>query len=344
MKKYSNINLLKIFAIIFVIAQHSIPSFWYGNIGLYAAAYPILYNNNTIFALITGFFLINSSTLRSKYLQILLYGLPLLLTHGLGSVDYSLPPNLAFQDFIKKTFDDSWYYYSIIIIYVLAPFITHFYQTNKNSKYWITTLFIVFSTSVVLTNALTRLNNNFGLNFMPGLSYANYFTDMSFVKLFVWFQIGALIKIYNLTDYSKYKWPKLGTYLIAVPICYVMLYFSFTKNATNFEKLAASVNQIFITLFSVSLFGIFSAVPFECDFIDTIAETTLVTYLLHKLQIVWLKQYWTGSNSLRSIIGGILIPVGFMFWTTIGYFYNKTIGVQISKLVKKWDQKFLTTT
>ncbi|WP_368486580.1 acyltransferase family protein [Spiroplasma sp. DGKH1] len=341
MKQYSNLNLLKIVAILFVIGQHTISSFWYKNLGLTSAIYPIFFNNNTLFALLTGYFLINGNTLRSKYLQIVLYGLPLLLIHGLGGMNYSLPPSLAFQNFIQTTFDDSWYYYSIIIVYVLAPFIAHFYQTNKNGKYWVTTLFIVFTTIIVLTNILTKINSSFKLSFMPKMSYAGYFTDMSFVKLFIWFQVGAMLKIYNLTDYTNYKWWKLSTYLLLIPICYVLSHYSFTTGKSNFEKICAAFNLVITTLFSVALFGLFAAAPFNCHFIDVVAETTLVTYLLHKLQIYWLAKYWTGTFDLRNIVSLILIPVGFVFWSGVGYLYNQTIGKQITKLVRGWDNKFL---
>ncbi|AGM24970.1 acyltransferase family protein [Spiroplasma chrysopicola] len=341
MKQYSNLNLLKIVAVLFVISQHTISSFLYKNTALTTAIYPILFNNNTLFALLTGYFLINGNTLRSKYLQILLYGLPLLLIHGLGAMNYSLPPQLAFQNFIQATFDDSWYYYSIIIIYVLAPFIAHFYQTNKNGKYWIVTLFIVFTTIIVLTNVLTKINNSFNLSFMPKMSYAGYFTDMSFVKLFIWFQIGTLLKIYKLADYAKHKWWKLSIYILLVPICYFLSYYSFTTGKSDFEKICSAFSLVWTTLFSIALFGLFSAMPFSCYTIDVIAETTLVVYLLHKLQIYWLTKYWTGPFATRNIVGLILIPIGFIFWSGVGYLYNRTLGKQITGLVYRWDNKFL---
>ena len=324
-KRQSNIELLRILAIICIISFHYvyksgyvltdlkansliIKSFWFlGELGV------------NLFILITGYFLINSKFSFKKLIKLIIevnfyYLITLFVSLTFGnSIEggiVALFPNFktTFLRFFAVIFNRYWFITAYILIYILSPYLNKFIKSltkNEHKKL----LIIILTIWSIIPTFFGIFNNN-----TESLLYYN-----RFIWLIILYFLGAYIKLYSLKLFNKNKIKRsimislisFATMILGVIIIY---HFKdiFLKIGIKQEAYFWQPNSIPMIILSIAIFELFLNFKIKNNkLINLLASTTLGIYMLHDgplANILW-KKIFKSLNCLNSKYAIIYIIV-----------------------------------
>lgn len=338
-QKQTSLSVLKIAAIILIIAQHTITSggikipFWSSNL-----LYTFSFNGVAIFAMLSGYFTIDAKEMKNRWLYILLYGIPLLIISSLLDMNWTKPSSQYGELFVQGLFKVSWYYISIIFVFALAPIFSYVYKTLDAGKWYLLIVLIVLI-GTTLPFTIGRSASMSPDNYTPweGLNFTRYFNDMSFVPLLIWFLLGATIKMFNLYEgfWKTISGKLVNAFLILALLATLFLVLYFQKHG-KVGQIFYSIKLVFVALISFTLIGLFKNFSFHNKSLDWAGGQTLFIYLMHPVQIA-LVMWYCNSWEHYQILMVALIFVGFFVWLGLSYVYDLVMKKPCLRVQMKLD-------
>lgn len=290
-KRDSNIELLRIIAILLIIMYHysvhgGYENFSYSTLtggqifiqimGLFGRA------SCSIFALISGYYLITKKD-KNHYKKIF----PLIADLYFYSIIlfaivyfFKLTP-VSIKDAIKAFFPiifGPWYVVFYILFYLFIPFINKWLLSLNKNEYKILLIFIFLIWSFIPTFFLRTWQ----------------FSNIDF--FIVMYMLGAYIRLYLNRNHRLFFWISIisGILMILSVLSFDMLGYLLKNNifilkATYFRY----YNSILAVIWAASTFIYFIDVKFKSKLINFISPSVLGIYLIHENDL--LKKYiWTG--------------------------------------------------
>ena len=276
-KRKSNIELLRIIAMILIIAHHfalhgkfTFPTslitpnrLWIqfikmgGTIGI------------NLFVLISGYFLIKSQNIKIDkiikfWLQIFIYSIVLYgIFTTIGFYQFSIKELV--KHLLPITFGEWWFASTYFVLYILSPFLNKLLLSlsKKDYKLFILILTIFWSVIPTLTgqkflsdnllwfiylyslSGYLRLHYNFRYNAKKYLLYSLSITLLTFLTVIIFDIIGMKYKIF--AEHSTYFYDKQR---IPILVLSVLLFLGFSKIDLQYNKL---INIISSTTFGIYL-------------------------------------------------------------------------------------------
>ena len=277
-ERNSNIELLRILSIIFIVISHycvhgagriAISSL---NIGINRFILEVFTLGNlgtVLFVLISGYYLINSDKFKLKKLihlifQVLFYSVLIYLLFCLFRLNTFSIKGLI-TSFLPITFKKYWFITAYIVLYIFHPYINKLLNTFNKKEHlkFIYLLLLIFS---LLSTITTQ----------------NYYGN-EIIYFLIFYSIGAYFNKYpnNYFNKNKYK-----TLLISILII-VLSIISFDLLGTKYDFFNShsiyllNITSPFVILIGCSLFSIFINKPIiKNDNINFISSLILGVYLI----------------------------------------------------------------
>ena len=291
--RQTNIELLRIIAILFIISFHYVYKSGYVltslnvNSVIIKSFYFLGELGVNIFALITGYFMINGKFKSKKLLKLLIevnfyYLLTIFLkqayTHNIGNWFCSLlkSPKSTFLMFFPVIFNKYWFITAYILIYILSPYLNKFIKSLTKDELKKLLLILFFIWSVIPTFF------GFFENTTESLLYYNRFLWL----IFMYF-LGSYIKLYSLKIFKNKKISIFtAIFSLAFMVLGIIVIFKFgnlfKKIGTKETAYFWQPNTIPMLILSVSLFELFLKLKIpNLKLINVAASTTLGVYMLH---------------------------------------------------------------
>ena len=285
-KRYSNFELLRLFAIFGIILYH-ITCYYFSDFSS-----NIFINNLwfyftgclgqtgvSLFVLITGYFLIDrkkSVVTRLIKIQLQVFSYSVVISFSFFIIKRQ-PMNLRqiLGTIFPITFNRYWFVTCYYILVLLSPFYNHFLNTISQNKYkaFLLLTFIIWYCTYTFLNA--RI-------------YAN-----EFILLMVLYAIGGYLKKYGDNfRIKKYTWGLISLFLIVFFVAglYVFDRFHIERYSSNlyprFDWLTG-LNSAFILVISLSIFMFFIKIKKGyVRIINFTSQATFGIYLIHSNSIV----------------------------------------------------------
>ena len=341
-KRNSSFELLRIIAMLLIVANH------YRTYGRYFSSVEDIGLNTfflnvfemfgspacSLFALITGYFMINVNTKEKYYRRIIPTVLELYFYQILifGVVAVTGISDIGFMNILELLFPfmhGNWYVAYYIILFFLIPFINPFLN-GLNKRVYQKLLFTVLMIYTVLPTIMFR-----GWKF----SEVDFFLVM--------YLIGAYIKLHvNCTYPNRYNlFISLAFAFVSILSVGIIMYLA---------KLSGSeyvfINSIYLSNyesitsmgFAVFLFLYFSRLNFSNKLVDIVGKATLGVYLIHDNSLLeyplW-RVFWSNFDYFASPYLHLLLKVLLVFGVCviIDVIRRYTIG----KAIDKWINKHL---
>lgn len=341
-KRKSNIELIRIIAMIFIIIHHYALHGGLLTITSYSANKyigAICFLNGKIgvnlFILISGYFLVNSKFEIKKLLKITLqvfsYTIPLFMLFVLIKND--ITKELIKKTFLPITYGAYWFITIYIGLYILSPFINKFIKSvsQKNLQVLFIILFILFCVIPTITSTTKFMGNLQWFIFM--------------------YMLGAYIQLYGINKIKKstLKWWVIGLYIVyAIVVCGIT-YISQT-DVKQFSRIyqVIEMNYLIPFLISIFMFLLFENLNVSNNkFINLLGKTSFGVYLFHDSyfrEAFWKKIFEVESfyNAepyilILHIIGSVIAI--YLIGTLIELIRVKIIEEPIFK-IKKFDKWF----
>lgn len=294
-KRQSNIELLRILAIIMIISFHYVYKggfefetftlnkfivkvFWlFGELGV------------NLFMLITGYFMINKAPSKVRlfylWLQVWFYHiLTALVANYLGFFQLQgLKEKIIFL--FPIIFNRYWYVTVYFLICILAPYMNKFISALDQRSFQKFLITVLAVWTVIPTFA------GFFFNSTESMLYYN-----RFLWFFVMYCIGAYERLYGIKFLAEKK-KGLAIMTISFALMCGFIYV-IEKNMLLFESLGTTEsayfwrpNNILMVALSVAMFSVFQKFKMKTSrLINTFATTTLGVYILHDgvlLRFLW---------------------------------------------------------
>lgn len=335
----SNIELLRIISIIFIIMFHYvykseflyngltfnvfvIKSFWlFGELGV------------NLFILITGYYVSKSNFSLKKFIllifEVLFYQLLLYIIGdlvGYNSDYLSLRQSIVL--FLPNLTGKYWFMTAYLLVYLLSPFL-NFVIKNFNKKNYQKFLLL----NLIIWSIIPTI---FG--FLYNGTESMLFYNRLIWLIFMYF-VGGYIRKYNikiLKDKTNCIKISLKTYLIMLGSIIYIYYFkdSFIKLGTNEISYLWGPNNIFMFILSVSFFKLFTNIKIKNNkIINKISSTTLGIYLLHDGYLA----HYMWSNIFKS--NQNIYSDNFLIHILISTFTIFVVGVIID-LIRLFIEKY----
>ena len=364
LKRLTNIELLRIFAILFIISFHYVYKSGYvftsldSHSLLIESFYFLGELGVNLFVLITGYFSIKGKFSIHKLIKLILevnfyYILTsiaakeyLNIVSG-GGVTLSIFTSLKnyFLMFFSVTFNRYWFITAYILVYILSPYLNKFINSlNKdNHKQLLIILITIWS---IIPTIFGLFNNS-----TESLLYYNRFIWMIILYIF-----GAYIRLYQMKMFKKRIYSiilAISSFILMVLGIVVIFQFKnfFLKIGTNQVAYFWPPNSILMLFLSISVFEFFLNLKIKNNkIINLFASTTLGIYMLHDgplASILWGKIFKT-LNCINNkyflffiLFHTLLIFVIGAFIDLIRQLIEKyTINIFLdSKIFKKFEKK-----
>lgn len=280
-KRNSNIELLRIVLMFFVITLH------YNGMGghaleLYASGLVFYFTRFTealgvcavdCFVLVSGYFLSYNRKIKAKKILHIL-----LVVIGLKFFDFFLQilidgNNFSLRHFVACFLPTNYYATFYLVLYVLSPFVSKLFDSFKDKKQasvFIGILIFLFS---LFPFCLEFANHILGLN-VGGMNTVNAFTGSesgyTIVNFLLLYCVGAFISRYQINLKNVCLWM---TYLISL-ICIFVLEFIDSDSALSYAS-------PFVILNAVCLFMLFLKISFSSKVVNCVSAATFGVFCLH---------------------------------------------------------------
>lgn len=299
-KRESNIELLRIISMLFIIIFHYIKHSDYNyteltfNTLLIKSCFFLGELAVNLFILITGYYLSKSKMSYKKVIlyigEILFYNLiNVFISYKLGTI-----PTLTKLSYIYPiTTSVYWFITAYLLIYILSPYLNKFISILTKKEYQ---KFLLITLTIWC--------------FIPTIYgfFYNSSEELLFYNRLIWliimYFIGAYIRIYNIKFLNSKK-RSLITSIITFTIMILSIVFihsfkdTFNKIGTTDIEYFWTPNNILMLILSVSFFTLFTKIKIKNNkYINKIASTTLGIYLIHDGYI----NTYTWENILKNNI------------------------------------------
>ncbi len=287
-KRESNIELLRIIAILMIISFHFVYKSGYvlSDLNYNAIVVKSFYFLGelgvNLFILITGYFMIKSKISTKKIIKLVLevnfyYIGSLLLMYAFQHKSFETLMSVGniFLMFFSVIFSRYWFATAYILLYIISPYLNILVNNLKQEDY--KKMLLLFLTLWCVVPTI------FGI-----------FSDSEkilFYNRFIWlvivYLIGAYIRLYQIKIFDKMN--KSLIISVVTFISMILSIFAFYKMKGIFIKLNKievayfwTPNSILMALLSVAVFEIFLKIKVKYSkIINVVASTTLGIYLLH---------------------------------------------------------------
>ena len=287
-KRESNIELLRILAILFIICFHYayksgyvletlninsiiIKSFWFlGELGV------------SLFVLITGYFQIKDKFSLKKLIKLILevnfyYLLSIILEYiieNIMTIEHAKVtlPQFYFSTLFPVIAGEYWFATSYILIYIFSPFLNKFIKSMSKNEYKKLLILLIVIWSIIPTI--------FGF-------YRNSTESLLFYNRLIWMGIlyflGAYIRLYSIKILEKRK----NAIIFSIVACStlilgIILIYKYQNFFTTEIAYFWTPNSIPILMLSISIFSIFLKLRVKNNkIINLFASTTFGIYMLH---------------------------------------------------------------
>lgn len=272
MSRKSNIELLRIIAMMMILALHANgaigPFHSYSQVGpnlgelfrlFFEEACLVSVN---VFVMISGWFGIKASWkgILSLFFQISFYSLFISLGYSVFNGQL-FPLKDTLLSCLGMTY---WFIPSYVILYVLSPFFNTFIETSSRKKY---TIFLVL---IVLIQIIYGLFGDQG-HFHGGYS------ALSFIVLYILagylhkypFKLSSLSPVIDIVIY------------LSVVLCLSLLAFCGGESMMEGSKSVFNYNNPLVILASVFLFLFFTKIQIQSKIINWLAVSSFAIYLIH---------------------------------------------------------------
>ena len=310
----SNIELLRIIAMIMIIAHHfelyalyniynSTDVYSYINIIIKAMG-KIGVN---IFVVISGYFLIKSKfnikRIIKLWLQIEFYSIGIMLVFKIFQKN-----NLTINEMLKYAFPISfrkyWFASTYMYLCLLMPFINKFVENINKNTY---------------KNLLILLTILFSLVYSFIYKSNGYQTEVGTFETLTWFiylyLLAGYIKIYGIKFLEDNKTRKILIILSFITLILMLCIVHFInikyKRLTNVIDYYTKMNSVFMLSSTICLFYMFKNMKIKkCNIINNISKLTFAVYLIHEHNIIR-KPLWNTVKKYMSnyCINEILILI-----------------------------------
>lgn len=286
---------------------------WGGNLG------------NSIFILITGYFLIDRKVNYKKILLLLstlfFYSwIIMIFLYGGHFMPFSLKGML--KSLIPIWFGSNWFVSCYIIFSFFIPFFNTLLNTLSYRRYsiFIGMYYVIFF-------------------ILPAFSFVNFMSQSRFLFFAFVYALGGYLRLYDKTLLSmkrKYLIQSLTYFFfIFLIIACSFFYGSYVHKISLIERIPTNTTFLQVLL-AVSLFRLFlSLPPFYSRFINKLAKTLLGIYLIHD------------NNIMRPFLWHSLFPnIDFLYsdWYCVFYILKVLIVFIICAIIELIRKKFLEFT
>ena len=340
----SNIELLRIISMIFIIISHYTVHNNYNLFGMpigfnrYILEVAILGNIGVwIYILITGYFMCESnkvkiSKLFKLYFQILFYSLVIYMLFCLfGDENFSLKGLI--KNMFPITFKVYWFATAYAILYLLTPFLNKMIQNMTRKEHFKFNLMYLLIFSIIRTFT----NQDF---------YCSQLVEFIFI-----YSIGAYLRLYPDNIFNRKANNKkifiISTILLLSSTLILDLLGLKIKILQGHSQHFFNRHSILVIMFSISLFSIFINKK-ECTnkIINKLAGCTFGIYLIHDnpyiRKFLWIDLFKNAQyvNSKYMIIHLIFsVSIVYISCTIIEYIRQK-IMTRFLKKLQKIDKPF----
>lgn len=277
--RQSNIELLRIIAMIFIISFHmtlyektmytgsikkTIFSTILSSLGLIGV---------NIFILITGYFQIEQKFKAKKilkiWLQTVFYSaliIVLLRYFNIIKVDR----RIIFYAFLPVTYNEYWFISSYILLYLFSPFINKFAKCLSKNEYKNFLIIFTFLFSITYTVVI-------------GSSYRAKATGLGNLAWFIYlYLLAGYIKLYEIKFLNNKKLLIASITVIFIVYETILVLLKFAK-LDILSTMFIEVNSAFVLSLSILIFSLFKELNIKSSrVINYVASTTLTAYLIHE--------------------------------------------------------------
>ncbi len=284
LKRNSNVELLKIIAILLIIISHIIP-YNYKNFGLEYIDIRLATSNitfiifqfirylgqigNILFVISSSWFLVEKNKINIKKIFIIIlncFSISMICLFIIILFGYELSPKLILKQFFPITFANNWFIGCYIMLYLFSPIINIIINNLSENKMKIIAYFLS------AFNVLQFFKqNNYIYNYLLG-----------FISIYF---IIAYLKKYRIDNLNNIK--KNVTTLI-LNICLLLIFIVVLnllglKIGVLYNKMQyfTNIKNPFVFLISLTIFNLFRNIKMNSKFINHISSLTLLVYLIH---------------------------------------------------------------
>jgi surface polysaccharide O-acyltransferase-like enzyme len=302
-ERLSNIELLRIIAMIMIVGHHFVMHGLYkypmSNISINHLYLEFLRIGGkvgvAIFMIISGYFMSNKKELDIKKLlilwgQIFFYSFTIYIIVLIFGIEPFSIKNLI-KNILPVIFDRYWFASCYIILYLFIPYINKLIKNMNKEEY----------KKLLITMSILWI-------IIPGITLKYMYVN-NLITITYYYLIGGYIKKYIKKSDNKYKWYSIGLYILIFIISIIsMLLSSKIHYLKNYFALFQGMNTITVALVSYCIFMTFNNIKIKSNKIINIVSLTMFSvYLIHDniyiRSLLWKTIY---IESLKNSI--VLIP------------------------------------
>lgn len=346
----SNIELLRIFAMMMIVAYHSVRhnlTYIQGteiHQGIGAVLLGIGQLGVTVFVLISGYFQIDKEFKTKRvvrvYLQLLFYSISMMIICTVFR--FAEFNKLAIiRAFLPVSYNEYWFFSAYIILCVLTPFLNKFAKSLEKENY--KKMLIIFTVifSVIYSLLYSSRSYSVGDGNLGAVAW--------FIYLYL---LAGYIKLYKINILENKKTLYILTITVFIIFATLLIFLNQTRNHTAFYWYV-KINSIFILTLAVSVFHIFKNAKIkQSKIINYIASLAFPVYIIHE-NYLFRETFWSisnkivpiSSNTVTSTILNILCSIFAVFIMaavaeTIRRFIEKQIfkSKKVNELLEKSDK------
>ena len=307
-KRDSNLELLRILAMLIIIANHFATKAGWPHGSIFASDVMLDFlviggkTGVNVFILITGYFMIESTfkvrSLLRVYGETIFYSLLFLAVFVLGR-SALVNPERVFNGIFPVITGTYWFVAAYIGLYLLTPWLNRAVHGMSRAAYGrlLILLFIVLSVIPTLAPLVTSPTIN-AVDFV-------YAVLPWFVFMYL---LGGYIKLYGIERFSKRAW----SYILLASTAFIfasMFGLEWLRQVAHVAYLSPTYfrnpNMISALIFSVSLFFVFKNMDIKHNrFINAVAATTFGVYLIHDNEFVsaWLWKHFKFAYHMQPLM------------------------------------------
>lgn len=329
-KRYSNIELLRIILMIMIIMLHYMNGSMGGalkeSIGInyyivrFIESLCIVAVNG--FVLITGYCSIKKESINIKkimklFLELIIYGVVIQITLVLlGQIKFSIKDFI--KNFIPIWHNTYWFFKIYIVLYLLIPFINITLNMLDKNKYKKLIIILIITFSIWDSFFPIKIIGQSGYNIS------------NFILLYC---IGGYLKLHYKNEDRVRVW--INRYLMCSVLTFIFVFVPIVKED------AWSYNFIFNILSAICLFNAFNKMNIQNDIINLISSSVFGVFILHlspylidlQYKIVRTDLFW---NSKFIIFHMIITCISiFTTFTIIDVIRKKILGMIENKFINK---------
>lgn len=277
--RQSNIELLRIIAMIFIILYHmylheetmftgSTPKTIFATLlsglGLIGV---------NIFILITGYFQIEQNfkakKIASIWLQTVFYSTIIMVALRCCNI-IKIDIKAITSTFLPVTYPEYWFVSSYILLYLFSPFINKFAKCLSKDEY---KKFIIIITTLFSIGYTFMYKSSYRMGGL-GLGNLAWFTYL--------YLLAGYIKLYEIKFLSNKKLLIILIFIIFILYDGILIFLNYSELAPLFEYIKGC-NSAFVLSISILIFSLFKELNIKnSKIINYVASTTLAAYLIHE--------------------------------------------------------------